>query len=218
MREVVSRFRFRLLPLTIFGVVLMLGARLGDVWEGDAEAQEAAPAASAVQQGAAPSEGAAVAPAAAGAPEGPAGLDHEVEDFSDSELEVLQNLSARRDELQLRARELDMRENLLRVAEQRLDEKIAWLDELRAIVEAHLDAYDQQTDANMRRLVKIYESMKPKDAARIFAELELSILLDVISRMREQKSASILAAMDPIQAKTVTSELALRNQLPEPGS
>ena len=70
----------------------------------------------------------------------------------------------------------------------------------------------------MRRLVKIYESMKPKDAARIFAELELSILLDVISRMREQKSASILAAMDPIQAKTVTSELALRNQLPEPGS
>ena len=112
-----SRFRFRLLPLTIFGVFLMLGSRLGDVWEGDAEAQEAAPAASAVQQGAAPSEGAAVAPAAAGAPEGPAGLDHEVEDFSDSELEVLQNLSARRDELQLRARELDMRENLLRVAE-----------------------------------------------------------------------------------------------------
>ena len=202
------KFRFRLLPLTIFGVFLMLGARLGDVWEGGAEAQETAPVASTVQPAAAPNE----------SPDDPGSLDHDVEDFSDSELEVLQNLSARREELETRARELDMRENLLKVAEQRLDEKIARLDQLRATVEAHLDAYDQQMDEKLSRLVKIYESMKAKDAARIFAELEMSILLDVIGRMREQKSASILAAMDPIQAKTITSELALRNQLPEPGS
>ncbi len=213
MRRAWPKIRFRLLPLTILGVVVMLGVRLGDVWEGGAAAQESTSAGSA-----APSEESASLRAATETPEGADGIDHAVEDFSDSELEVLQNLSARREELEERARELDMRENLLKVAEQRLDEKILRLDELRATVEAHLDAYDQQTDEKLRRLVKIYESMKAKDAARILAELEMDILLDVMGRMKEQKSAAILAAMDPIQAKTITSEMALRNELPELGS
>ena len=213
MRKAWPKIRFRLLPLTILGVVVMLGVRLGDVWEGGAVAQESTPAETAAQ----PEETASV-PASTEAPENADGIDHDVEDFSDSELEVLQNLSARREELEERARELDMRENLLKVAEQRLDEKIMRLDELRATVEAHLDSYDQQTDEKLARLVKIYESMKAKDAALIFAELEMDILLDVIGRMKAQKTAAILAAMDPVQAKTITSELALRNQLPELGS
>jgi flagellar motility protein MotE (MotC chaperone) len=68
----------------------------------------------------------------------------------------------------------------------------------------------------MESLVKIYESMKPKDAARIFEALELPILLDVMERMREAKSAPILAAMDPMKAKEVTSSLAERRTIPAP--
>ena len=54
----------------------------------------------------------------------------------------------------------------------------------------------------------------PGDAARIFEALEMPVLLDVIERMREGKSAPILAAMDPLKAKEVTASLVERRALP----
>ena len=102
------------------------------------------------------------------------------------------------------------------MAEQRLEERIKELEAIRATVAAHLKSYDEEETAKLKSLVKIYENMKPKYAARIFEQLDLAILLDVIEGMREQKSASVLAAMDPEQAKTVTAALAVRRQLPVP--
>jgi len=58
--------------------------------------------------------------------------------------------------------------------------------------------------------------MKPKDAARIFEELDMAVLLDVIERMKERKSAPILAKMNPVRAKAITLELAQRRELPIP--
>ena len=57
-------------------------------------------------------------------------------------------------------------------------------------------------------LVKIYEKMKPKDAAQVFERLEMPVLLKVIERMKEAKTAPILAAMDPGKAKAVTVAIA----------
>lgn len=57
--------------------------------------------------------------------------------------------------------------------------------------------------------------MKPKDAARIWEELDLEVLLDVAELMKEAKIAPILADMDAVKAKTVTSELRSRRQLPK---
>src|SRR3546814_17091245 len=63
------------------------------------------------------------------------------------------------------------------------------------------------SEAQMQSLVKIYESMKPKDAARIFEELDMEVLLEVVERMKERKTAPILAEMNPERAKTGTPEL-----------
>jgi flagellar motility protein MotE (MotC chaperone) len=57
--------------------------------------------------------------------------------------------------------------------------------------------------------------MKPKDAARIFEELEMDILLPVVERMKERKTAPILAKMNADKAKAITTELAQRRLLPE---
>ena len=66
----------------------------------------------------------------------------------------------------------------------------------------------------MKSLVKVYENMKPKDAARIFEKLDMPVLLQVVERMKEQKLAAVLAEMDPGKAKSVTIELATQHQLP----
>ncbi len=121
---------------------------------------------------------------------------------------------ARREELERRAQEMDRQAAVLEAAEGRIEEKIRELEALQAIIEGLLVKHDEQEEAQLRSLVKIYESMKPKEAARIFEELDMVVLLDVIGRMKERKSAPILAKMNPAKAKAVTLELAQRRELP----
>ena len=63
-------------------------------------------------------------------------------------------------------------------------------------------------EANWRGLVKLYESMKPRDAAAIFNDLDMPVLLQVVDRMKEIKAAPVLAAMQPDRAQQLTAELA----------
>jgi flagellar motility protein MotE (MotC chaperone) len=224
-----SRYRPRLLPVTIFVAVLMLGVRVGDIWLalggdmrgpiGSVQAQQPAPAA------APPPKPPAAQPfrADAGLPSmNPAGNkivtasvdEHAPEGLGNVQAEVFQRLTERREELDRRSRELDQREALLSAAQQRIDQKVTELTELRTNIEGLLRQVDEKQVAQLESLVKIYETMKPKDAARIFEALEMPVLLDVMERMREGKSAPILAAMDPLKAKEVTASLVDRRALP----
>jgi flagellar motility protein MotE (MotC chaperone) len=122
--------------------------------------------------------------------------------FSEAEIEILQSLSRRREELDTRARDLDTREAVLAAAQKRIDEK---LDELKAL------------ERRIGGLVKVYETMKPKDAARIFETLDMEILEGVAVRMKEQKIAPILAEMASERAKDLTVRLANATGAPRSG-
>lgn len=128
--------------------------------------------------------------------------------FNQIELDLLQNLTKRREEIEKYEEEVRLRENMLEATEIRLDKKINKLSTLKAELEALMVSYKKQEDSEMRSLVKIYESMKPKEAARIFNELDMPILLDVVDRMSERKAAPVLANMDPKRAKDLTVQLA----------
>jgi flagellar motility protein MotE (MotC chaperone) len=134
--------------------------------------------------------------------------------FSASEVEVLQALSGRRDELDKREKTLAEREALLNAAAQEVDRKVSELNKLKANMESLLGQQQKAEDGRIESLVKIYENMKPKEAARIFDTLDMNILLDVIGRMNERKSSPILAAMSPEKAKDVTIKLAQQRKLP----
>lgn len=129
-------------------------------------------------------------------------------DFSQVEIDILQSLAERRRELEERDRELDLKEKLLEATELRINDKIAEAKRLEEEVSELLKKYSTQEESHIRSLVKIYENMKPKSAALIFNELELPVLLEVIDQMSERKVAPVLASMDPLKAKEVTSDLA----------
>jgi flagellar motility protein MotE (MotC chaperone) len=138
--------------------------------------------------------------------------------FTPAELEVLETLTKRREELDERSRVLQVQEQVLVAAEKRIDEKITELKALEKRFKGLLKQHDEETERQLKSLVKVYENMKAKDAARIFEQLDMDILLDVTERMREQKMAPVLAAMDPEKAKSLTVELATRRRLPETGA
>ncbi len=136
--------------------------------------------------------------------------------LTQSEIDLLQQLAVRRETIETREREINMREGLLKAAESRIDKKIQEMKLLQATVEKLIATYSEQQAAKVASLVRIYENMKPKDAARIFEELDMDTLLLVAERMKERSLAPIMANMDPGKARDVTVDLARRRQLPTP--
>ena len=137
-------------------------------------------------------------------------------DMTEAEIELLQQLAERREKLDQRAQTLDRRESLVKAAEKRLTQKVGEPVRLRILIEEMLGKYDEQESRQLARLVNIYEKMKPKDAARIFEDLAKDVLLKVVERMNERKTAPILAEMRPDKAQQLTLELAEREDLPLP--
>lgn len=134
--------------------------------------------------------------------------------FSASEIEVLQSLSKRRDELEKREQTLAEREALMKAAEQEVDRKVTELNKLKGEIEKLLGQQATMEEDRIVSLVKIYEAMKPKEAATIFNTLDMDVLLSVVSRMNERKTSPILASMDPEKARIVTIKLAEQRKLP----
>lgn len=129
-------------------------------------------------------------------------------EFSEQELKVLRQLAERRDALADRDRAIGRREALLVAAEARINEKIARLKDLQAVLESLVEKHDAEQERKLTSLVKIYENMKPKEAARIFEEMDMETLLPVVERMKERKLAAIMAQLNPSKAKEMTVELA----------
>lgn len=135
-------------------------------------------------------------------------------DVSSVKMELFEDLSKRRDDLDKYEKNLHMREALLKATEQELDRKYQELTKLRKEIEGLLDNQSDEEEKRVASLVKIYEGMKPKDAARIFNTLDIDVLLAVVSRMSERKVSPVLAAMNPERVRTVTIMLVEQKQLP----
>jgi flagellar motility protein MotE (MotC chaperone) len=129
---------------------------------------------------------------------------------SPAERAILERLQERRQELDARARELEIRDGLLKAAEIRLEARVAELKELEARVAAATQAKDGSDGARFKGLVAMYENMKPKDAAKIFDRLDLTILVQVTSLINPRKMSDILGLMSAEAAERLTVELANR--------
>lgn len=127
---------------------------------------------------------------------------------SDAERALLTDLRARRTVLDERAATLDSREALAAAAEHRLIDRVDQLAALQTKLEAMEATRRDRDEGNWRSLVKTYETMRPRDAAAIFNDLDQTVLLQVLDRMKEMKAAPVLAAMQPERARLITTELA----------
>ena len=129
---------------------------------------------------------------------------------SAAERAILEHLQERRQELDRRARELDIREGLIAEAEKRMDGKLAEIKEAQAQLVTEEEKKDEAEAARFKGLVTMYENMKPRDAAKIFDRLEVGVLLQVASQINPRNMSEILAQMSPDAAERLTVELANR--------
>jgi flagellar motility protein MotE (MotC chaperone) len=129
---------------------------------------------------------------------------------SPSERAILDRLSERRQELDKRARELDIREGLIAEAEKRIDARLAEIKEAKASLAVAVQQKNEAEAARFKGLVTMYQTMKPRDAAKIFDRLETGVLIEVASQINPRNMSEILAQMSPDAAQRLTVELANR--------
>jgi len=132
---------------------------------------------------------------------------------SAGERALLERLQERRLELDKRARELDMREGMLKAAEKKVETAGAAKADAAKNAPAGAPAAEAKEGDNPRfkAVVTMYETMKPKDAAKIFDRLDMKVLLDVASKINPRRMSEILSQMTPEAAERLTVELASRS-------
>jgi flagellar motility protein MotE (MotC chaperone) len=143
-------------------------------------------------------------------PDGTVVYPEQGQNVSPSERAILERLQSRRQELEARAREIDIRESLLKAAEKRVESKV---EEMKAVESRVATATTQKSEADAARfkgIITMYEGMKPKDAAKVFDRLEMSVLFEIASQIAPRKMSDILGLMSPDAAEKLTIEMARR--------
>ena len=199
--------RPRLLPFALLGMLILLGVKLDALRGGDA-----APGLLVSQAVAS----APPPPAAAPTPPPSARLEAPPTPNATAERAILEALRARRSEIEAREVALAQREMLIAAAERRLAGRLDELGALQQRLEAEARTRDERTEQGWRQMVRLYEGMRPREAAGIFDDLDMPVLIQVVDRMREAKAAPVLAAMRPERARLVTTELARHRARPLP--
>lgn len=223
-RKIPLTARLRVLPVMIFLAALLLSIKVTAIWDTlqtpstlislttYAEANQAPEAAASADKPIQVAQASADKRATPGKAAEEKPLDPVL--FTRSEIELLQELSKRRKELDGREDTIIQREGLLNAAETRIEKKIAELKGVKDDIELLIKKYEKQEEEQLNDLVAIYEKMKPKDASRIFNGLDIDILLQIFDKMKASKTALILAKMKAERAKEITSRIAARRQMP----
>ena len=219
--------KIRLVPVTIFAATLMLTMKVADIFDdfnlqniplqlSKAVAQDEKKPQQKATSGANNKTTSTEKGEASGKDED--NPDNDPTLFTQSEIDLLQELSDRREQIEKMSKQISLREGLLKAAEKRIGKRVSELKLLEKTINDLIKTHDDQQETKIASLVKIYEAMKPKDAARIFEQLDLNTLLIVAERMKERKLAPVMAQMNPEKAKDVTVELSRLRELPLPGT
>jgi flagellar motility protein MotE (MotC chaperone) len=130
--------------------------------------------------------------------------------LSPAELQVLQSLGERRGQLDAREQSLETQLALMAAAEAKLDAKVKALNGLKTDIESLMGEAEVRENAEVARMVKVFEGMKPKDSAARMIVLDDSVRLPIAAAMKERALSAMLAAMPPDEAKRLTESLASR--------
>lgn len=124
---------------------------------------------------------------------------------------VLAALDDREARVAARESELQDREQALAVAETQIQRNMVALEAAESRLAATMARASTAAEEDLERLTSVYENMKPKDAAPVFAAMDPKFAAGFLGRMRPDVAAAILAGLAPESAYAISALLAGRN-------
>jgi flagellar motility protein MotE (MotC chaperone) len=125
---------------------------------------------------------------------------------------VFRDMAAERDRIQQEKEALAALKMSLAVQEQVLSQG---REDLLAVIkklELKQAEYVAERDRSAAKLAKMYEAMKPAQAAPIISALELDIIIDIMGRMKERPAAKIMAHMDAGLAAQISTRMSIKGE------
>ncbi|SEL27078.1 MotE family protein [Roseovarius nanhaiticus] len=116
-------------------------------------------------------------------------------------------------EAQIRQREIEIttRQQALQAADRQLEAKLAQLKSAEEQLRQTLTIADTAAETDIDRLTRVYENMKPKQAAALFEEMNPEFAAGFLGRMKAEAAAGIMAGLSPGAAHSFSVVLAGRN-------
>lgn len=124
--------------------------------------------------------------------------------------EALGFLQQKELDIQRREDQLKEKEDHLAKVEKEVEQKIKELLAVQKEIQASRNEKQESENAKVRSLAKIYGTMKPKEAAKLFENLDDKLVMGIISTMTPDEAAAILALMDVKKAAKISEALSGR--------
>ena len=217
----------RVLPITLVAILMVLPLKLGSLMEGlpvvaqqfdrefgNHERPWAEDLKSGVPEASSAEPAPAPAPDLAALPASTPPADAVLPTASCTDPALRAAIAEQKADVTARTRHLGEAEAVLAAAETRATAQIQRLSAIKRDVEVLMQQRSNLQAEDLKRMVTIYETMKPRDAARIFNDLETDIIIDVLDRMAERRSAPIIAELEDGKAREVTRLVLQRRALP----
>ena len=113
--------------------------------------------------------------------------------------------------LQSRETALQDRMQALKIANREIDKKLVELTQAEEALRATIALADSAAENDLDRLTRVYENMKPKQAAALFEEMDPNFAAGFLGRMRPEAAAAVMAGLSPEAAHMFSVVLAGRN-------
>ncbi|MBI2413266.1 MAG: hypothetical protein HYV24_08665 [Deltaproteobacteria bacterium] len=128
-----------------------------------------------------------------------------------AEKSLLAAINARQRELDQKDEELKTREERLKVITADIDARIAELNKVHGKIEAFVKKIDEINDVRVKKLVKIYESMNPEEAASRMEKLDEDMAVMILASVAEKKAAKILGFVNIDKSVRLSRSLKVKN-------
>ncbi len=124
---------------------------------------------------------------------------------------LLDALQAREARVKTLEKQIEIRAKALAVADEEITKRLAALEEAEMNLRRTLSLADGAAEDDLARLTTVYENMKPKDAAALFAAMEPDFAAGFLGRMRPDAAAAVMTGLPPEVAYSISVILAGRN-------
>ena len=120
------------------------------------------------------------------------------------ERRILASLKEERANIAAREKLLNTREMGLKTLQTEVDKKLNELRRLREEVEKLVAQKDEEENARILNLSKVYEKMDPTKAASIIATLKTDLAVDILANMKQKSAGKILNNLEGEKAASLS--------------
>ena len=108
-------------------------------------------------------------------------------------------------------KDLRNRARALLVTDEEVALKLIELEQAEVRLKEMIAMAETAAEDDLTRLTKVYETMKPKEAAAVFEQMAPEFAAGFVGRMRPESAANVLSGLSPEAAYTISVILAGRN-------